>query len=137
MSATDDLCYLSASALATRLRARKVSPVEVVDALADRIKRLNPKLNAYVTLDLENARKDAQMKDKRQRRSSTGTWKAWPPNAWLTPANARPLPQRRQRSREIARADGSNSSRSLNGRRNGLGGFHNKKGPVRIKPTTG
>ena len=62
MSATDDLCYLSASTLAARLRARKVSPVEVVDALADRLKRLNPKLNAYVTLDLENARKDAQMK---------------------------------------------------------------------------
>src|SRR6516164_11511339 len=57
-----DLCYLSAVDLAARLRARKVSPVEVIDALADRIKRLNPKLNAYVTLDLENARKDAQMK---------------------------------------------------------------------------
>jgi Asp-tRNA(Asn)/Glu-tRNA(Gln) amidotransferase A subunit family amidase len=42
--------------------ARKVSPVEVVEALAERIKRLNPKLNAYITLDLENARKDAEMK---------------------------------------------------------------------------
>jgi Asp-tRNA(Asn)/Glu-tRNA(Gln) amidotransferase A subunit family amidase len=62
MSATDDLCYLPATTLAARLRARKVSPVEVVDALADRIKRLNPNLNAYVTLDLANARKDAEMK---------------------------------------------------------------------------
>jgi Asp-tRNA(Asn)/Glu-tRNA(Gln) amidotransferase A subunit family amidase len=41
-----------------------VSPVEVVDALADRIKRLNPKLNAYVTVDLENAREEAEMKHK-------------------------------------------------------------------------
>jgi Asp-tRNA(Asn)/Glu-tRNA(Gln) amidotransferase A subunit family amidase len=72
MPATDDLCYLSASALAARLRARKVSPVEVIDALAERIKRLNPKLNAYVTLDLENARKDAQMKDKMRREHPDG-----------------------------------------------------------------
>src|SRR5262249_35174263 len=72
MSATDDLCYLSASTLATRLRARIVSPVEVVDALAERIKRLNPKLNAYVTLDLENARNDAQMKDRMRREHPDG-----------------------------------------------------------------
>ena len=42
----DDLCYLSAVDLAARIRARKVSAVEVVDALAARIKKLNPKLNA-------------------------------------------------------------------------------------------
>jgi Asp-tRNA(Asn)/Glu-tRNA(Gln) amidotransferase A subunit family amidase len=58
----DDLCFLSAIDLAATIRARKISPVEVVDALTERIKRLNPKLNAFVTLDLENARKDAQMK---------------------------------------------------------------------------
>jgi Asp-tRNA(Asn)/Glu-tRNA(Gln) amidotransferase A subunit family amidase len=67
MSATDELCYLSASSLAASIRAGKLSPVEVVDAVADRIKRLNPKLNAYVTLDLENARKDAEHKGKLQK----------------------------------------------------------------------
>jgi Asp-tRNA(Asn)/Glu-tRNA(Gln) amidotransferase A subunit family amidase len=72
MSAADDLCYLSAIALATRLRARKVSPVEVVDALADRIRRLNPKLNAFITLDLENARKDAEMKHKMREQHPDG-----------------------------------------------------------------
>ena len=72
MSADDDLCYLSASTLATRLRAHDVSPVEVVDALADRIKRLNPKLNAYITLDLENARKDAEMKHKMRNEHPAG-----------------------------------------------------------------
>ena len=71
MPAVDDLCYLSASDLATRLRARRVSPVEVVDALADRIKRLNPKLNAYVTLDLDNARRDAEMKQIQLRQHPT------------------------------------------------------------------
>ena len=68
----DDLCYLSAVDLAARLRARKVSPVEVIDALAERIKRLNPKLNAYVTLDLANVRKDAEMKHKMRREHPDG-----------------------------------------------------------------
>jgi Asp-tRNA(Asn)/Glu-tRNA(Gln) amidotransferase A subunit family amidase len=72
MAATDDLCYLSASTLAARIRARKLSPVEVVDALAARINWLNPKLNAYVTVDLENARKDAQMKHKMRQQHPEG-----------------------------------------------------------------
>jgi Asp-tRNA(Asn)/Glu-tRNA(Gln) amidotransferase A subunit family amidase len=49
-----------------------VSPIDVVDALADRITRLNPKLNAYITLDLENARKDAEMKHKMRKEHPTG-----------------------------------------------------------------
>src|SRR5215471_1940057 len=71
MPATD-LCYRSAVDLTARLRARKVSPVDVIDALADRIRRLNPKLNAYVTLDLENARKDAEMKHKMREQHPDG-----------------------------------------------------------------
>jgi Asp-tRNA(Asn)/Glu-tRNA(Gln) amidotransferase A subunit family amidase len=49
-----------------------VSPVEVVEPLAERIKRLNPKLNAYITLDLENARKDAEMKHKMRQQHPEG-----------------------------------------------------------------
>jgi Asp-tRNA(Asn)/Glu-tRNA(Gln) amidotransferase A subunit family amidase len=74
-----DICYLTALDLAAMIRARKVSPVEVIDALADRIKRLNPKLNAYITLDLENARKDAEMKHKmRKERDAPGGTSALP-----------------------------------------------------------
>src|SRR5262245_8880425 len=69
---SNELYYLTAAELAARIRARKVSSVEVVDALAERIKRLNPKLNAYVTLDLENARKDAQMKHKMRQQHPDG-----------------------------------------------------------------
>jgi hypothetical protein len=72
MSSSDDLCYLSASTLAAQIRARKVSAVEVIDAVADRLKRLNPKLNAYVTLDLENARKDAEMKHRMRKEHPDG-----------------------------------------------------------------
>ncbi|HZW32852.1 MAG TPA: amidase [Isosphaeraceae bacterium] len=69
---TDDLCYLSAVDLAARIRALEVSPVEVIDALRTRIDRLNPTLNAYVTLDLDNARKDADMKHKMRREHPAG-----------------------------------------------------------------
>jgi Asp-tRNA(Asn)/Glu-tRNA(Gln) amidotransferase A subunit family amidase len=57
-----DLCYLSATEAAAGIREGRIQPVEVIDALAERIKRLNPRFNAYVTLDLENARKHAEMK---------------------------------------------------------------------------
>ena len=45
---------LSASELAARYRRRKVSPVEV-DAVLNRIEKVNPHLNAFVTLTAEAA----------------------------------------------------------------------------------
>jgi len=42
--------------LAALIRRRKVSPVEVVNAILSRIDRLNPHLNAYVTLTADQAR---------------------------------------------------------------------------------
>src|SRR6202035_5400600 len=38
------------------IRAKKISPVELVDAHLSRIQDLNPKLNAFVTVDGEQAR---------------------------------------------------------------------------------
>ena len=67
-----DICYLTALDLAAMIRDRKVSPVDVVDALAERIKKLNPKLNAYITLDLTNARQDAEMKHRMRREHPDG-----------------------------------------------------------------
>ena len=57
---TDELCFLSAVELAAAIRARDVSPVEVIDALAARIERWNPVLNAYCTLTLDEARAAAR-----------------------------------------------------------------------------
>jgi len=51
----DDLCSLDATDLAQRLRARDVSAREVVTAHLDRIDRINPRINAIVTLDAEGA----------------------------------------------------------------------------------
>lgn len=58
--------YLSAAELADLIHARELSPVAVVKALADRIGKLNPKLHAFVHLDLEAAAKDAEAKEKLQ-----------------------------------------------------------------------
>ena len=58
--ASDELCWRSATELATLIRRKKVSPVEVVDAVLERIARLNPRLNAYVTVTDDHARRAAR-----------------------------------------------------------------------------
>lgn len=42
------------------LRRRKISPVELLDAVLERIERLNPELNAFITVAAEQARADAR-----------------------------------------------------------------------------
>ncbi|MFB9323372.1 amidase [Cryptosporangium minutisporangium] len=51
----DELCALDATDLAQRLRRREVSARDVVAAHLDRIDRVNPAINAIVTLDAEGA----------------------------------------------------------------------------------
>jgi amidase len=52
---SDDLAFASALELAARVRAREVSPVDLVQLYLDRIERLDPQLNAYVTVDADGA----------------------------------------------------------------------------------
>ncbi len=47
---SDELTFKSATELAEMIRSRKLSSVEVVEAFLTRIERLNPSLNAIVTL---------------------------------------------------------------------------------------
>ena len=54
------LPWLPATELAALIRKKKVSPVEVVDAVLERLERINPRLNAFVTLTDEQARRDAK-----------------------------------------------------------------------------
>jgi aspartyl-tRNA(Asn)/glutamyl-tRNA(Gln) amidotransferase subunit A len=58
--AADELCWLSATDLAAMIRKKKVSPVEVIDAVLGRIERLNPRLNAYVLVNGDRARRAAK-----------------------------------------------------------------------------
>jgi Asp-tRNA(Asn)/Glu-tRNA(Gln) amidotransferase A subunit family amidase len=55
-----DLNFLSAVSMAKQVRDRKVSPVELVEAHLAQIEKLNPKLNAFVQVDAERARRLAQ-----------------------------------------------------------------------------
>jgi amidase len=63
VTADDDLCTRPATELAGMLLARQISARELLDAHLDRIFRLNPDVNAIVTLDAEGARAAADAAD--------------------------------------------------------------------------
>jgi amidase len=56
----NELTFLPAVLMAERVRKKRISPVELVDAHLAQIERLNPKLNAFVHVDAERARRAAQ-----------------------------------------------------------------------------
>src|SRR6185503_3828995 len=56
----DDLTRLSLKDASDLLDARKVSPVELTKACLARIERLNPTLNAFITVTDEQALGDAR-----------------------------------------------------------------------------
>ena len=58
--ADGDLAFTPATELAEMVRLKKVSPVELVDVYAKRIEDLNPKLGAYLTTTLDQARDQAK-----------------------------------------------------------------------------
>jgi len=58
--ADDALCWTPATELAAAIRDRRLSPVELVDAVLARIERLNPLLRAYLTVADEQAREAAR-----------------------------------------------------------------------------
>ena len=65
MNAGRELCFLPATELARRLRARDLSAREVMLAHLERIEAVNPALNAIVTLVPERALEAAAMADER------------------------------------------------------------------------
>jgi amidase len=56
---SDELCYMPATALAAAIRARRISPREVTDAVLAQIDRVNPIVNAFVTVVADQARQAA------------------------------------------------------------------------------
>ena len=55
-----DLCFTPATELHRLYRARKTSPLEVMQAVLGRVDAVNPTLNAIVTLARESALKEAK-----------------------------------------------------------------------------
>ena len=62
-SSTDDLCYLSAVELVSLMRRKQVAARDVMAAHLAQIERVNPKVNAIVTLVAERAMADAARAD--------------------------------------------------------------------------
>ncbi len=54
-----DLCRTPATNLAAAIRTKRVSPVEIVEAVLTRIEAVNPTINAYLAVDGERALKAA------------------------------------------------------------------------------
>ncbi len=59
----NDLTFLPATEMAWQIRERKISVAELVDAHLEKIDRLNPKLNAFIHVDPERARREAGYAD--------------------------------------------------------------------------
>ena len=60
---TADLPFLTVTELQARLRAKELTPREAVDALATRIEQVDPAIHAYLSTDLDRARRDAESAD--------------------------------------------------------------------------
>src|SRR5215467_8878776 len=55
-----ELTLQSAVSMAEKIRNKELSPVELVKAHLRRVEKLNPKLNAFVQVDAEGARRAAR-----------------------------------------------------------------------------
>lgn len=58
-----ELCFLTATDLAERIRSKRLSCVEVMQAHLAQIERVNPRINAIITLVAESALKQAREAD--------------------------------------------------------------------------
>ena len=65
-----DICRLTARELATRIRARQLSAVDVLSAHLQQIERVNPRVNAIITLVPELAMKAARHADEAMMRGA-------------------------------------------------------------------
>ena len=55
-----NLTFLPAVVMVEQIRTKRISPVELLEAHLAQIERLNPKLNAFVQLDADRARRAAR-----------------------------------------------------------------------------
>ena len=62
---TDDICFYDASELAELIRSKKISAREILEAHLARIDKINPQVNAIVTMDAEQALVEADRADEK------------------------------------------------------------------------
>src|SRR5579862_8745584 len=66
-----DICFLNATEMADLIRRRKLSARECLDAHLKQIERVNPKVNAIVTIVAEQAIENARKADEAQARGAS------------------------------------------------------------------
>src|SRR5271167_3182590 len=65
-AAGTDICFMTATEMADQIRRKKLSARETMDAHLKQIERVNPKVNAIVTLVADQARENARKADEAQ-----------------------------------------------------------------------
>ncbi|MGD9527529.1 MAG: amidase [Pseudonocardia sp.] len=60
MATSDEICRMDTVGLARHIAAKEISPVEAVDAVLERLERLDPVLHMFTTVVPEQAREDAK-----------------------------------------------------------------------------
>src|SRR5439155_18275069 len=65
VSMSTELCFTPATELSRLIQAKELSPIELADAVLERIERLNPTLNAYLTITADLAREQARAAEAR------------------------------------------------------------------------
>lgn len=68
---TPDICFLTATQMADLIRRKKLSARETLDAHLKQIERVNPKVNAIVTLVADQAKEKARAADEAQAHGAT------------------------------------------------------------------
>lgn len=66
-----ELNFLSACEMARRIRRRETSPIELVNEHLARIENLNPRLNAFIKVDAESARKQGRACEEKLKSKAT------------------------------------------------------------------
>jgi len=69
---SEEICWLDAAAIAERIRARDLSPVEVLEAHLERVEEINPILNAVVTVNGSAREQAKRAEDAVRRRDPLG-----------------------------------------------------------------
>lgn len=68
-----DLAFLSIERTARLLQRKEISPLDLVNAALERIERLNPSINAFLTIVADRARKQARLAERELVRRTRGS----------------------------------------------------------------
>ena len=67
----EDICYMSAFEMREKIKTQEISSTEITETIIERIKKINPIINAYCTPTFDLARKTAEKADEAVKRSET------------------------------------------------------------------